>query len=192
MIYLITNRHLVSKERYLKVIEEASLGGVEIIILREKDLDERELEKIFWEIKERVLDSTKIIINSNIECAKRVKAYGIHLPFNDFLSYENNGDFVVGVSIHTLQEGIEAYKRGANYILASNIYETRCKEGVKGKGIEFIKELKKNIKIPIIALGGINNSNCKEVIDAKADGVGVMSYLFNSKNVLKDVSALVE
>ena len=73
MIYLITNRHLVSEEKYFKTLQEASLAGVDRIILREKDLDDEELERLYYKIKELVIVSTEIIINSNMKIYERVK-----------------------------------------------------------------------------------------------------------------------
>ncbi|MGL5153041.1 MAG: thiamine phosphate synthase [Clostridium sp.] len=190
MIYLITNRRLVTEERYLEVIREASYSGVERIILREKDLTANELEKLYYRIRDVITEDTKIIINSNIECAKKVDAYGVHLTFSDFLKYKKVNDIVVGVSIHSIEEGVKAYELGANYILASNIYETECKKGVKGKGVTFLLELKKKINIPIVALGGINTKNIKNIYNNGINNVGIMSGIFLSKDVNEYVSLL--
>ena len=85
MLYLITNRHLVDAEKYYEVIKTLSTLGLKRIILREKDLSSNELEDIYVNIKNIIKDDTKIIINSDIALARRVKAYGLHLSFNDFL-----------------------------------------------------------------------------------------------------------
>ena len=90
MLYLITNRHLVDAEKYYEVIKTLSTLGLKRIILREKDLSSNELEDIYVNIKNIIKDDTKIIINSDIALARRVKAYGLHLSFNDFLKYKKN------------------------------------------------------------------------------------------------------
>lgn len=190
MIFLITNRNLVSEERYIQVIKEASLNGVERIILREKDLNSEKLEVLYNRISSNIKNNTKIIINSNIKCAEKVNAYGIHLTFKDFMAYENTKGWVVGVSIHSIEEGIKAWESGASYLLASNIYETKCKEGLKGKGVAFIKELKAQVDIPVIALGGINPKNKDEVLKAGADGIAVMSGIMESDNVGESIREL--
>lgn len=189
MLYLITNRHLVSKKRYYEVLKELSLLGLKRIILREKELSSKELEEIYFNIKDIIQINTKIIINSEVSLARKVKAYGIQLSFRDFIEYKKENikdEFVIGVSIHTLEEAMLAEKLKANYILASNIYETKCKEGLKGKGVNFIKEIKEKTNIKVIALGGITPININEVLNAKADGVAVMSTLMESKNIKKD------
>lgn len=189
MIYLITNRNLVEKHRYLKVIGELSEAGLKRIILREKDLNSKDLEDIYLKIKDVIKDYTKIIINSDISLARRVKAYGVQLSFRDFIEYKKDkvkDEFIIGVSIHSLEEAILAEKLGADYILASNIYETKCKEGLKGKGVVFLKEIKERTNIKVIALGGITLDNVNEVLNANVEGIAIMSTLMESKSPYKD------
>ncbi|GAA0126542.1 thiamine phosphate synthase [Clostridium sp. CTA-19] len=177
MIYLITNRQLVqSDEEYFQKIEAAVKYGICRIILREKNVSDDVLLKYAKAIT-KIIENTncKLIINSNEFVYKKVKPYGIHLPFEMFLGYEKNKDEIVGVSIHSLEEAIKADKLGATYILASNIYETKCKEGLKGKGVKFIEEIKKHVSCKVIALGGIKQDNMKEVYNSGADGVAMMS-----------------
>ncbi|SHJ30283.1 thiamine-phosphate pyrophosphorylase [Clostridium cavendishii DSM 21758] len=178
MIYLITNRNLAIKEKYLAVLKEASYNGINNIILREKDLADIEFEELYRLVKKSINPKCNLIINSKLNVFNRVKENTIHLPFKEFLSYNPNRIVEVGVSVHTLEEGIEADKRGAKYILASHIYETKCKEGLEPKGIEYIRRLKNNVKCQIIALGGINEKNYKDVLNAGADGIALMSYFF--------------
>lgn len=192
MIYLITNRHLVSEEKYLKTLREASLAGVDRIILREKDLNDEELERLYYKIKELVSGNTEIIINSNMKIFEKVKESNVHLSFKDFMNLENKNKFNVGVSVHSVEEGIEASERGCSYILASHIFPTKCKDGLKPKGVEFIQELKKVVTCPIIALGGISTENAQSVIDAGAHGVALMSTFFYCENVRELVCRLRE
>jgi thiamine monophosphate synthase len=90
-IYLITNRKLVSnEEEFLQVIKECSENGVDNIILREKDLGFDDLVKLGYKAKEVIDENkTKLILNSNIECGIKLKAYGIHLPFQEFIRVDN-------------------------------------------------------------------------------------------------------
>lgn len=183
MIYLITNRHLVSEEKYFKTLQDTSLAGVDRIILREKDLNDEELERLYYKIKALVSDNTEIIINSNIKVFKKVEEKTLHLPFKDFMVMDNTKEIDIGVSVHSVEEGIEASKRGCNYILASHIFPTKCKEGLEPKRVEFIRELKKVVTCPIIALGGISTDNASKVVEAGADGIALMSTFFYCENV---------
>lgn len=182
MLYLITNRKLIAKGSLSEVAEAAAKGGVEVIILREKDLDFHELFTIALDIKERIKHTKcKLIINSNIEVAREVKAHGIHCSYEYFIKQAPKFPGEIGVSIHSLEEAIEAEKMGASYILASPIFETQCKPGAETKGIAFIKAIKEKVKIPVIALGGISLENGREVMEAGAQGLAVMSAIMAAK-----------
>ena len=185
-MFLITNRKLVNRERYFNTIEEAGKYGVKNIILREKDLSTEELIEVYIKIKELVPEETNIILNSNIEAARILKEKFIHLSFNDFKrNLEEIKSLKVGVSVHSILEALEADRLGASYILVSPIFETQCKKDVTPKGIDFIKEIKEKVNCKVIALGGINELNFKEVLEASADDFACMSLLFMSNNIKK-------
>lgn len=187
-IYLITNRKLVSnEEEFLQVIKECSENGVDNIILREKDLGLDDLVKLGNKVKEVIDENkTKLILNSNIEGGIKLKAYGIHLPFQEFIKVDNKliYDFKeVGVSVHSLEEAIEADKKGASYVLVSHIFNTECKKGLEPKGVDFISKVKKEVSCKVVALGGILPSNVKEVKNTGCEGIAVMSTLMKSKDI---------
>lgn len=176
-IYFITNRALASEEKYFEVIKSVADYNNIKIILREKDLNDEEYKKLYYKVKE-LAPNTEIIINSKLKIFNEVNEKTIQLSFNDFMSL-GRVDYNVGVSVHTIEEGRLAYSKGAKYLLASHIFETRCKEGLEPKGVEFISELRKCVKCDIIALGGINSDNYMKVIEAGANGIAVMSLFYN-------------
>ncbi|XZN27742.1 thiamine phosphate synthase [Clostridium perfringens] len=185
-MFLITNRKLVNREKYFNTIKEAGKYGVKNIILREKDLSTEELIEVYIKIRDLVPEETNIIINSNIEAARILKEKFIHLSFNDFKrNLEEVKSLEVGVSVHSILEAIEADRLGASYILVSPIFETQCKKDVTPKGINFIKEIKEKVNCKVIALGGINEHNFKEVLGAGAGDFACMSLLFMSNNIKK-------
>ena len=185
-MFLITNRKLVNREKYFNTIEEAGKYGVKNIILREKDLSTEELIEVYIKIRELVPEETNIIINSNIEATMILKEKFIHLSFKDFKrNLEEVKSLQVGVSVHSILEALEADRLGASYILVSPIFETQCKKDVTPKGINFIKEIKEKVNCKVIALGGINEHNFKEVLGAGAGDFACMSLLFMSNNIKK-------
>lgn len=163
-MYLITNRNLCSEERYLEVIKESILSGVENIIIREKDLEYEALKDLYIKIKNKIKcinfqekitdenlknsikkkennDGFKVnfIINSNIEFFEKTDCQGIHLPFKLFLNllgnrYNFNKNKILGLSLHKVEE-------------------VKCLE-------EIIR--KQNIKIDYITLSHIYETKCKE------------------------------
>lgn len=185
-MFLITNRKLVNREKYFNTIGEVGKYGVKNIILREKDLNTEELIEVYIKIRELVPEETNIIINSNIEAARILKEKFIHLSFKDFKrNLEEVKSLQVGVSVHSILEALEADRLGASYILVSPIFETQCKKDVTPKGINFIKEIKEKVNCKVIALGGINEHNFKEVLGAGAGDFACMSLLFMSNNIKK-------
>jgi len=82
----------------------------------------------------------------------------------------------VWVSVHSLQEAIRAEESSANAILAGHIYETDCKKGLPGRGLEFLTSIIEQVDIPVYAIGGIDQFNIEEVASAGASGACQMSY----------------
>ena len=195
-MYLISNRNLCSKEKYIKTIVEAAKNNVEYLILREKDLEYKDLEKLYNEImlalKENNTD-INIIVNSSVKLYENYPVYGIHLPYNlfkDLLSkgYEFDRTKKIGLSLHSTSEVIElnkiieSKKIDIDYITLSHIFDTKCKEGLTPKGVDLLKNAKDLTKIKIVALGGILSQNIKQIIDY-CDDYAVMSTLFKSDNI---------
>lgn len=201
----ITNRSLCAD--FYEQIKKIAESKLDFLIIREKDLNDQELLELSLKVKEELKDTNiKVIINSNIDVAKKIDADGIQLSFKDFVdksnklysenlinstkivdNFENDGDKykvykMIGVSIHSFDEGLQAYKLGADYVIYGHVFQTECKKDLTPRGIEEIKSISAKIDIPIIGLGGINENNFREVIDAGAKGIAIMSSLMTSKN----------
>lgn len=177
-IVAVTNRHLC-KINFLTKIEELSKSDVEAIILREKDLSESEYEdlaKKVIEICEK--NGKKLILHNFLNVAKKLNHKNIHLPFEIFKSMNQEvfKDFSeIGTSIHSVEDAIFAEKNGATYITAGHIFETDCKKGLKGRGLDFLKEVCSSVKIPVYAIGGISSTNLESVLDCGAKFGCIMS-----------------
>lgn len=200
-MYLITNRHLCSEENYIKVIVDAAKSGVENIIIREKDLDDDCLGKVYLEVRKSIdlnnIKNINLIINTNINVFENFNCDGIHLPFNRFLEllkdgYSFNNKKIIGLSLHSLDEIVLLKKIIENkdididYITLSHIYKTKCKENLKPRGITLLKEARKLTSLKVVALGGILPSNVDEVLKY-CDDFAVMSTVMMSSNVGKTV-----
>ena len=199
-MYLISNRNLCSKEKYIKTIVEAAKNNVEYLILREKVLEYSELEKLYNEIVLALKENNtyiNIIVNSSIKLYENYLVYGIHLPyslFKDLLSkgYEFDKTKKIGLSLHSMAEVIELNKiierKNVNidYITLSHIFETKCKEGLKPRGVELLKNSRGLTKIKIVALGGILPQNVGEIAEY-CDDFAVMSTLFKSSHVKETI-----
>ncbi|MBI5375808.1 MAG: thiamine phosphate synthase [Candidatus Schekmanbacteria bacterium] len=176
---LVTDRAL-AKGNLCGIARDAVRGGVDSIQVREKDLNARELYKLVQEIKIASGKSAKIIINDRVDVAIAAGVDGIHLGWKSLPLYEVKKllkpySMIVGVSCHGVEDAVTAEKEGADYITYGPVFKTPSKEGlIEPRGIEGIKLIRKNVSVPVIAIGGIDIENCKDVIDAGADGVAMI------------------
>lgn len=174
----ITNRHLVEGD-YIAQIREVAKKHPESIVLREKDLPEQEYEilaKEILSIGERY--EVPVFLHFYVEVAKRLGVPNIHVPFFIFrnMSNEEKGFFhQIGVSVHSVEEAEEAEKLGASRLTAGHIFETSCKPGLPARGVDFLRDVCRNVSIPVYAIGGIDKKNAVECIMAGAKGICMMS-----------------
>ncbi len=188
MLYLVTNRSLVQNKDFYDVIEEAIYAGVHAVILREKDLEYDDLCNMGLKIKKMTkAKNIPLIVNGNIHVAKAIHADGFHIGYSSFKEEYLSFKGTLGISVHSVEEGICAQKLGADYILAGHIFPTSCKADLPPRGKNFIKNLREKIHIPIIAIGGINKDNFKEIYEVGGSGIAIMSGIMQSHDVYKTV-----
>ncbi len=151
----------------------------EAIVLREKDLPEEEYVALAKEVMTICArHNTPCILHSYVSVAKRLGLTKIHLPLPLLrsLSSEDKSYFdTIGASCHSLEDAKEAERLGATYVTAGHIFNTDCKKGLPGRGIDFLKEICRGISIPVYAIGGITKENYPTVIAAGATGACIMS-----------------
>lgn len=186
MLYVVTNRNLAGAE-FLPRLEKIAEKQPDFIQLREKDLTPRQLYVLAREVK-AITDhyKVKLIVNGSVEVALAVGSFGVHIGYQGLPASIARSllhqDQWMGVSVHTLEEAVQAERDGANYIIAGHIFTTDCKAGLPPRGLDFLRCLRRAVSIPVIAIGGIDLSNARTVIDAGADGIAVMSSLMRDSN----------
>ena len=94
-------------------------------------------------------------------------------------------DKIIGCSSATLEEALQAEKRGADYIAVGSIYSTQSKSDIRLAGLKTLRQVKKKVSVPVVAIGGISEDNVVDVIRAGADAVAVISAVMNSDDVKK-------
>jgi thiamine-phosphate pyrophosphorylase len=199
LLYLVTDRQLAKKPIEV-VVEEAIRGGADCVQLREKNIDTREFVEIAQTIK-YITDkyNVPLIINDRIDVALAVQAYGVHLGQDDMpLKIARKivpHSMVIGISVSTVNEAIEAEKDGADYIGAGSVFPTSTKDDISGIiGLEGLQEIKNAVSMPVIAIGGIQIHNAGEVIQHGADGIAVVSAIVASDEpyqVAKSLKAII-
>lgn len=178
-IIVITNRKLCNDfETQIQKLCELKVGA---IVVREKDLNEKEYRDLFIRTK-RICDKYKVPcrIHNFYNVGIELSSEEIHLPLH--VLRENNKEIVdrfnvIGVSVHTTNEVSEAIKLGATYITAGHIFETDCKKGIPQKGLKFLEEICNVSSLPVYAIGGMSiNEECvTEMKKHGASGICVMS-----------------
>ncbi len=181
------------KDDFLQRIRKISDSEVQYIILREKYLSEREYYSLAKEVLS-VCDKEKLIIHNFIGTAESLGIKKIHLPFSAFKELNGRRNFdIVGTSVHSVDDAAFAQENGADYITAGNIYETDCKKGLKGKGVNFLRNVCESVDIPVYAIGGINADTAggfNAVTEKNFAGVCVMSLLMQCENIDNEVLKL--
>ena len=179
-LYLVTDRSFLGNRSLKAAVSEAIEGGVTFIQIREKDISTRAFYNIAAEVKE-VTDYYKIplVINDRIDIAQAVDADGVHLGQSDMplevarkILGENK---IIGISVKDVKEAKEAEQNGADYVGVGTVFYTGTKKDInKPIGLEGLREVCSSIKIPKVAIGGINKDNLKNILNAGADGAAIV------------------
>lgn len=190
--YLITDSKL-SKRGILSDVENALKAGCKIIQYREKEKSTRQMINEAKKIKDKCKGKAIFLINDRLDVAQAVDADGVHIGQDDIpfvIARRILGNKkIIGQTVHNLKEAIVAEKIGANYIAISPIFGTTTKKDAGcACGIEMIKKIKDSVKLPIVAIGGINKKNLCEVIKAGADSAVAISAVVCSDDVYKEVN----
>ncbi|HIC87299.1 MAG TPA: thiamine phosphate synthase, partial [Aquificae bacterium] len=123
-----------------------------------------------------------------LDVALAVGADGVHVGQEDMpvdIVKEIAPNLIVGISASNLREALEGEKKGADYIGAGSVFPTRTKENAKLLGLEGLREIVENVHIPVVAIGGINHENVKEVLKVGVDGVAVISAIVGAEDVVE-------
>lgn len=178
-VIAVTNRKLCNRP-FTEQLERVCRHHPRALILREKDLSEHEYELLAEQVLEICgTHDVPCILHTYTEVARNLGCSRIHLPLPLFRTEASSlGDFsLVGTSVHSVEDAIEAEKLGASYLTAGHIYVTDCKKGLPPRGTGFLREVCLQVSVPVYAIGGIHldENQMKEIIDCGAAGGCIMS-----------------
>ena len=174
----VTHRKLCRGD-FLERVEALAACRPRGIILREKDLPEREYEAL----AARVMAVCKArgvncILHSFVRTALALDTKALHVPMHilrDMSGEERKHFEILGASCHSAEEAREAEMLGCTYVTAGHIFATGCKPGLPPRGLEFLHEVCGAVSIPVYAIGGIGPDNIAAVRAQGAAGACVMS-----------------
>ena len=177
-IICITNRALCD-EHFTEKMKTVISAHPDRIILREKDMSESGYKELAGKLAAFCLEhNVRYTLHTFYRTAREMNIKSIHLPLHILRSMtdEDKSFFEeIGTSCHSTEDALQAQELGAAYIIAGHIFETDCKAGLPGRGLEFLRKVKNSVSIPVYAVGGISAENAAEVISAGADGICIMS-----------------
>jgi thiamine-phosphate pyrophosphorylase len=189
-LYLVADSSYINLKTSRKIITEAIQGGVSIVQLRAKDIPAEEFYNMALELKKITGENNiPFIINDRADIAMAVDADGIHVGQEDIPAKAVReligNDKILGVSVANLEEAEKAAADGADYLGAGAMFVTETKPDAKQVSIAELEKIKKHIKIPVVAIGGINAGNAEQVLRVKIDGICVISAILAAKDIKK-------
>jgi thiamine-phosphate pyrophosphorylase len=196
-LYVVLDTAVLKGRSHLEAAEKVIQAGVKIIQLRDKTTAKKKLIPLARELQ-RICRQHGVlfVMNDYADVALAVNADGLHVGQED-LPVETarqllSPDKILGVSAYTVEEAQTAEKEGADYIAVGSIFPTGSKDDVKVVGLERIKSIKKAVRLPLVAIGGINQANAQQVVEAGADSLCVISAVLGAPDMMQAAKELIE
>jgi thiamine-phosphate pyrophosphorylase len=196
-LYVIIDMEFLRGRSYIDVAGQVIRGGIKIIQLRDKKDSLRDFYTIAVEMQKFCVERDVLfIVNDSLETALAADADGLHVGLDDLPIAEARRllpiDKILGASAKTVEEARAAQAAGADYLGVGAMYTTATKAGAAVVGPGRIKDIKKSVNIPVVAIGGINKDNISDVVKAGADAAAVISAVMEAADVEKATRQLVE
>ena len=193
---VITDTVIQNKYTHVDIAEMAVNGGADMVQFRDKEMPASEMidmAKFIAKICRR--KNVTFIVNDRVDVAISSDADGVHLGIADLPISEARkllgNDKIIGGTAHSLEEAIFAEKQEADYIGYGHIYQTYSKhKPERPKGIEGLKKILEIIRTPVIAIGGIDPDNSRDIISAGCYGIAVIGSVVRANNPEKVVKQL--
>ena len=196
-LYAITDTHLIPRDRFVETVEAAVRGGATMVQLREKDTPREEIVRL----GRAVLEVTRrygalLIVNDHPSIAKEIGADGVHVGREDPPVAETRAllgpGVIIGASCYgQIERAVTAEQEGADYVAFGTPFPSPTKPG-KGTdmSIGIFQAAKRQVQVPVFAIGGITLANAQQIIDAGADGIAIVSGVFGAPDVEAAAQAL--
>jgi len=187
-LYLVTDRRWLGERTLWDSVEEAILGGVTLVQLREKEISSKDYLELAQKVK-TVTDRHDIplIVNDRLDIALAIDADGVHLGPDDLpvpiARKLLGGDKIIGASAASADEALLLQAQGADYLGVGAVFPSGTKQGTEKVGLEDLRGIKSAVHIPVVAIGGITAENAPLVMETGVDGVAVVSAIMDQADI---------
>ena len=189
-LYVITDEKVSRGRSHVQVAEAAIAGGADVLQLRDKEASGARLYRVALQLRKLTREAkVPFIVNDRLDIALAADADGVHvgqadLPASVVRELMGPGR-ILGVSVDTAEEAIRAEKDGADYLGVGPVFEARETKPDAGEplGVDRIARIRRNCRLPIVAIGGIDAENALKVREAGADAAAVISAIVSADDI---------
>lgn len=194
-LYAVTDRSWLNGRALAEQVEEALEGGATCVQLREKALAEDEFLREAVELARLCHRyGVPLLINDNVEIARRSGADGVHVGQDDMEAHAARGllgsDMIVGVTAKTVEQALRAQDAGANYLGSGAVFGSTTKLNARPMTKETLASICAAVSIPVVAIGGVNRANAASLAGTGIAGIAVVSGIFAAPDVREECRAL--
>ncbi|MFR7719368.1 MAG: thiamine phosphate synthase [Lachnospiraceae bacterium] len=195
LLYAVTDRHWLDGRTLKEVVLESLEGGVTMLQLREKHLDEAHFLEEAKELQTLCRSwHVPFLINDNVEIALAMEADGVHVGQSDMAAGDVRkklgDDKIIGVSAQTVEQALLAEKAGADYLGVGAVFPTSSKDDANEVTYETLKAICSAVSIPVVAIGGITQENVHQLAGSGICGAAVISAIYAKPNIKKAAAEL--
>lgn len=195
LLYAVTDRHWLDGRTLKEVVLESLEGGVTMLQLREKHLDEAHFLEEAKELQTLCRSwHVPFLINDNVEIALAMEADGVHVGQSDMAAGDVRkklgDDKIIGVSAQTVEQALLAEKAGADYLGVGAVFPTSSKDDANEVTYETLKAICSAVSIPVVAIGGITQENVHRLAGSGICGAAVISAIYAEPNIKKAAAEL--
>jgi thiamine-phosphate pyrophosphorylase len=172
----------------VEIADQVILGRADVIQLRAKNYSDRKIIKVAQDIiKLAKTSKTLFILNDRADLAQIINADGIHLGQEDICIKDARNilgiNKIVGISTHSIEQATRAEREGADYIAIGPIFSTTTKPQSTALTPEIILQVKEKVKIPFLAVGGINLNNLGQILACGAKRIAVCNAIVTARDI---------
>ena len=195
-LYAVTDRTWLGGRSLEEAVEQAILGGVTCVQLREKDMDDDELIEEASKLAEIChRHNVPLIVNDNFIAAMKSGADGVHVGIEDAPVKEirriAGENFIIGATAKTVEQAKRAEAEGADYLGVGAVFPSPTKKNALRITPNMLREICSSVKIPAVAIGGISHDNVREIKDCRQVGIAVVSAVFAAEDIRKAAEELL-